>query len=100
MPLLADELAKLENWEAVLPPASSLLVVAAQAAEADRATLVLHPLGALRVSQRAVPLDLTIDKVGDQKPSDANRSRSSRRRRAGRSAPTPTSSSPRRSSRT
>src|SRR5690606_32491939 len=35
--------------------------------------LVLHPVGGLRVSQRAVPLDLELDKVGDQKPSDVNR---------------------------
>jgi hypothetical protein len=34
--------------------------------------MVLHPVGTLQVSQRAVPLDLTIDTVGAQKPSDAN----------------------------
>ncbi len=32
--------------------------------------LVLHPLGALRISQRAVPLDLYIQRVGNQKVSD------------------------------
>jgi hypothetical protein len=35
--------------------------------------LVLHPVGTLRVSQKALPLDLNIDKVGSQKPSDARR---------------------------
>ena len=51
----------------------------------DRRTtaLVLHPVGALRVSQRAVPLDLTIDKVGNQKPSDAKRLRARRSPAAG-----------------
>ncbi len=34
--------------------------------------LVLHPVGSLKVSQRAVPLGITIDKVGNQKPADAN----------------------------
>lgn len=34
--------------------------------------VVLHPLGTLKISQRAVPLDLTINKVGAKKPSDAN----------------------------
>jgi hypothetical protein len=34
---------------------------------------VLHPVGTLRVSQKAVPLDLPIDKVGTQKPNDAKR---------------------------
>ena len=34
---------------------------------------MLHPVGVLRVSQRAVPLDLTLDKVGNQKPTDVKR---------------------------
>ena len=33
---------------------------------------MLHPAGTLQVSQRAIPLDLKIDKVGSQAPSDAN----------------------------
>ena len=46
--------------------------------------LVLHPVGALRISQRAVPLDLTIDKVGNQQPVRRRRKLTSRRgRRAG-----------------
>ena len=36
-------------------------------------SIVLHPLGTLRISQKAVPLDLTIDKVGNQKTKDARR---------------------------
>ncbi len=34
---------------------------------------MLHPFGALRVTQRALPLALTLDKVGAQKPDDVNR---------------------------
>jgi hypothetical protein len=34
--------------------------------------MVLHPSGTLQVSQRYIPLDLQLDKVGSQKPSDAN----------------------------
>ena len=33
----------------------------------------LHPLGVLRISQRALPLELKVDKVGTQKPNDVNR---------------------------
>ena len=33
---------------------------------------MLHPAGTLQVSQRSIPLDLKIDKVGSQAPSDAN----------------------------
>lgn len=71
MPLLFNELAKAENWRAELPPQNNLLVSLRKLPESESAQ-VLHPLGSLRVSQRAVPLDLEIDKVGNQTPSDAN----------------------------
>ena len=68
LPIIVAELEKRENWVA-LPPASSSLSVSLR--EIDVAQeLVLHPLGALRISQRAVPLDLNIQKVGNQKVSD------------------------------
>ncbi|WP_438030314.1 DUF6603 domain-containing protein [Sorangium sp. So ce233] len=72
MPILKGELDKLENWRAALPAGSSLLVSLRKLDPASDA-LVLHPVGTLRVSQRAVPLDISIDKVGSQKPSDARR---------------------------
>lgn len=71
MPLLTNELAKAECWKAELPPQNNLLVSLRKLPESEIAQ-VLHPLGSLRVSQRAVPLGLKIDKVGNQKPSDAN----------------------------
>jgi hypothetical protein len=71
LPLIGSELGKQANWRAALPDGSRLLVTLRQLDPAE-AALVLHPVGALQVSQRAVPLDLTIDKVGAQKPSDAN----------------------------
>ena len=40
---------------------------------AEEAALILHPLGVLHISQRALPLELKLDKVGTQKPSDVNR---------------------------
>jgi len=71
IPLLKGEFDKLDNWRAQLPPANNLLVSLRKLDDTE-STQVLHPLGTLRVSQRAVPLDLKIDKVGNQKPSDAN----------------------------
>ena len=71
MPLLRAELDKIENWKAELPVNNNLLVSLRKLPEGETAQ-VLHPLGTLRVSQRAVPLDLKIDKVGNQKPSDAD----------------------------
>jgi hypothetical protein len=72
MPLLFDEFQKLENWQAALP-AQNQLSVSLRSFEQGAVDLILHPVGSLKVSQRAVPLEITIDKVGNQKPSDANR---------------------------
>lgn len=74
MPLLAAELSKADGWKA-LPPAPSNLLVSLRRLDADRAAdaLVLHPLGALQVTQRAIPLDLRIDKVGNRRAVDARR---------------------------
>jgi len=72
LPLLQAELDKIENWKAELPAANQL-GVSLRGLEESPELLVLHPLGFLRVSQRLVPLDLTIDKLGTQQPSDAKR---------------------------
>jgi hypothetical protein len=71
MPILAAEAQKPSNWKTALPPNLKLLVVLRQLDPTD-ADLVLHPAGTLQVSQRSIPLDLKIDKVGSQAPSDAN----------------------------
>jgi hypothetical protein len=72
MPLIAAEFAKQSNWRALLPPGSNLLVSLRQL-DPSEAGQVLHPVGTLRISQRLVPLDLTLDKFGNQQPTDANR---------------------------
>ncbi|MEP6984269.1 MAG: DUF6603 domain-containing protein, partial [Chloroflexota bacterium] len=69
IPILTAELNKPENWKAELPATNNLLVSLRKLDPTT--TLVLHPVGTLRVSQKAVPLDLTIDKVGNQKVGDA-----------------------------
>jgi hypothetical protein len=71
MPILAAEAQKASNWKTALPPNVKLLVVLKQLDTTETA-LVLHPAGTLQVSQRTIPLDLKIDKVGSQAPSDAN----------------------------
>lgn len=72
MPLLSDELKKTQNWKAELPLGNNLLVTLRELSD-DENSLVLHPLGTLRISQRVVPLNVKIDKVGNQKPSDASK---------------------------
>jgi hypothetical protein len=71
MALVVGELDKPANWQAVLPESNNLLVGLRTLPEGT-STLVLHPLGTLEVSQLAVPLDLSLNKVGSQKPSDVD----------------------------
>jgi hypothetical protein len=70
LPQLAAEFDKLENWKTFLPANANLLVSLRNLDPAGDG-LVLHPLGTLRITQRYVPLDSYIDKVGTQKPHDA-----------------------------
>jgi hypothetical protein len=69
-PLLAAEFGKPENWKTQLSEQTKLFVSLRKIETAN--SLVLHPLGTLQVSQRAIPLELQLDKVGSQKPEDAN----------------------------
>jgi hypothetical protein len=68
LPILKAEFEKRENWIAT-PPKGIPLSVSLRTIEPTQ-ELVLHPLGEIRISQRAVPLSLTIQKVGNQKISD------------------------------
>ena len=72
VPLLKAELDKRENWTASLPAGNRLLVSLRGGTETAN-ELVMHPLGAVRISQRLLPLGLHLDKIGTQKPADAKR---------------------------
>jgi len=70
--LLLAEFAKAENWRALPPPATNLLV-SLRKLDLPGDALVLHPIGTLEINQAAIPLGLTLEKVGAQKPADADR---------------------------
>jgi hypothetical protein len=72
MPILTAELGKPANWRALVPDGYHSLV-SLRKLDPSEAVFVLHPVGTLQISQRAVPLDLALDRVGNQVPSDANR---------------------------
>ena len=72
MPLLKAEVEKRESWRAALPPGREALVALRPLDEAAE-TLVMHPLGTLRIAQRGVPLQLALDRVGSQRPSDVRK---------------------------
>src|SRR5439155_10753286 len=69
LPKLVEELSKADSWRALPPPGSNLLV-SLRALPDAQSQLAMHPLGSLRISQRFVPLDATLDRVGAQRPSD------------------------------
>lgn len=82
-PLIKREFAAITNWQAVVPKGSSLHVSLRKldeppapgpqtSQETDTRPLVLHPLGSLRISQRKMPLNFKMDKLGNQKPADVN----------------------------
>jgi hypothetical protein len=70
MPLFVAEIEKPESLRALPPPSSNLLV---SLRTTEEGALVLHPFGALAVTQRAMPLAVTLDKIGSQKPDDVSR---------------------------
>jgi hypothetical protein len=71
LPKMRAELEKLESWRATLPASGRLLVNLRRIDDAS--LLVLHPVGTLEISQRFAPLNLPLDKIGNQKPSDVKK---------------------------
>jgi hypothetical protein len=74
MPLLQSAIKNKGNWQAHIPPHSHLQVSIREIDDTDK-TIIVHPFGILTVSQKVVPLNLKIDKFGNQKPKDTNQFR-------------------------
>jgi hypothetical protein len=69
LPLLSNEIGKVEGWQTTLPTGGNRALVNLQTlAQTD--DLVLHPLGTLVVRQRSIPLGVRLDRVGAQRPRD------------------------------
>ncbi|WP_426502611.1 DUF6603 domain-containing protein [Dactylosporangium sp. McL0621] len=71
LPLLAAEVTKVEGWLTRLPAGRGALVNLRQLPPGDG--LVLHPLGTLVVRQRAIPLNVRLDRVGARRARDGRR---------------------------
>jgi hypothetical protein len=67
--LLAEALRADDNWEAELPVQRHRLESIREAPELT-SELLLHPVGTLKISQKVVPLNVRIDRIGSQRPSD------------------------------
>jgi hypothetical protein len=71
LPLLAAEIVKVEGWLTRLPAGRAPLVTLRTLPPGD--DLVLHPLGTLVVRQRAIPLDVRVDRIGGRGARDGRR---------------------------
>jgi hypothetical protein len=69
--ILVAECDKADNWKAAIP-ANTRLLVNLRKLDVDAEKLVLHPIGTLRISQRALPLGINVDKVGANPVDDAH----------------------------
>ena len=74
LPLLAAEIGKTEGWETRLPSGGNRALVNLRDLP-DTGELVLHPLGRLFVRQRALPLNVRVDRIGGQRTADGKRFR-------------------------
>lgn len=70
LPLFLEQLQKKEQWNAVLSTGKNLSVSLRKLDEATENLLVLHPAGSLVLQQKLLPLNVNIDKIGNQKTSD------------------------------
>jgi hypothetical protein len=68
MPLLLEALNNSRNWESELPPNRYDLVTLRTDNELEEDDIILPGLGTLTVSQKVVPLGMTIEKFGNNKP--------------------------------
>ncbi len=65
---VAKALGNLGNWRPRLPPASNQHVTLRELPDPAK-TLVLHPYGALEITQKLVPLHIAIQRFGSRAPS-------------------------------
>lgn len=71
LPLLKEAISNTDNWEAIAPNSSNLLVTVREIENAN-GKLVIHPSGKLSVKQKVMPLRTSIKKFGKQNPKDHN----------------------------
>lgn len=65
---MVNALGNLGNWRPLLPPGSNQHVTL-RALPVASATLVMHPFGALEITQKLVPLHVAIQRFGTRTPS-------------------------------
>jgi hypothetical protein len=69
LPLLLEALSARDNWEEERPTERHRLESLREIA--PPAEPLVHPVGTLRISQKVAPLNIVLDRVGSQRPTDA-----------------------------
>jgi hypothetical protein len=70
--LLEEELGKEANWKNIIPDYHNLHVTNRTLKEDEKVELLIHPFGAIKFSQRTLPLNFDIKKYGNKAPQNAN----------------------------
>ncbi|MGK0363089.1 MAG: hypothetical protein ACI85O_000130 [Saprospiraceae bacterium] len=71
--LLQKELSDKNNWQASLPVRSTLSIRLRKLSEEEEQQIIVYPFGGLSFSQRAIPLEYTLEKYGNRSPASENR---------------------------
>ena len=72
IPLLVEALSAADNWEAEQLSRKHRLESFREADPLATDELLVHPIGTLKISQKVVPLNLRIERMGAQRPNDGN----------------------------
>lgn len=68
MQKLVDSVRDTSNWQAEVPNSKFMMVTVKKVSTSGN-EIVVHPFGVLTISQKIVPLGMTISKYGNQRPS-------------------------------
>ncbi|GGW37033.1 DUF6603 domain-containing protein [Arenibacter certesii] len=71
--IVTRELEALPNWQALYSENQHQYVTLKSLEDGVDASLILHPFGELKFSQRSIPLNYNIEKYGTKKPKDEKR---------------------------
>jgi hypothetical protein len=71
LPLLLAAFSARDNWEEERPAERHRLESLREIGPAASGEPFIHPVGTLRISQKAAPLNIVLDRVGSQRPADA-----------------------------
>ena len=70
VPLLTQALSARDNWEEERPADRHRLESLREIGPSPANDIFVHPVGTLKISQKVVPLNIEVDRVGSQRPAD------------------------------